>query len=533
MILKNGIFFYLYIILISLYLYNASSIIFPFKKLSSPYLIGYRSDKNNFNNSSKESYNSTQFFNDHYLFKFLTLIQIGSPPKNLISQLELYQDSFIIKNFPEVNFEIFNEIKNKGYQYKDSKTFKNLSNIINTNTNNDNNNNNELNICEDDLFLFTNINDIKQNKYTYFQNIKFELKYTNPNLNNNNIYNSLYFGLSLDTDNSLTNFIRQIYSKKIISSLIISFEYDINININIKETSKEYDGLIILGNYPHQIMPEKYSEEDLISFYSNQPNKMFITNFFISLDEISSINKEMTKYIFDNKRAILQLNSDLILGTVEYLSFIEKNFFGKYYELNICNKYITKTNFISDFMIISCEISPKLNLREFPNLYFYMKTENLKFEFTYEDLFMNIKNKYYFLIVFETNNLIWHIGKPLFSKYTFVYNGEAKTIGFYKNKKINSNDIKDNKKENVKLEINIGKIILFCAIFIVFIFLIIFISFRFGKKYNNIRKKFANELDDDNYEYNPKTKNEKDINGVEFNNKEKVLELINKTKDIM
>ena len=66
-----------------------------------------------------------------------------------------------------------------------------------------------------------------------------------------------------------------------------------------------------------------------------------------------------------------------------------------------------------------------------------------------------------------------------------------------------------------------------------FIFLIIFISFRFGKKYNNIRKKFANELDDDNYEYNPKTKNEKDINGVEFNNKEKVLELINKTKDIM
>ena len=218
---------------------------------------------------------------------------------------------------------------------------------------------------------------------------------------------------------------------------------------------------------------------------------------------------------------------------MEYLSFIEKNFFGKYYELNICNKYTTKTNFISDFMIISCEISQKLNLREFPNLYFYMKTENLKFEFTYEDLFMNIKNKYYFLIVFETNNLIWHIGKPLFSKYTFVYNGEAKTIGFYKNKKINNNDIKDNKKENVKLEINIGKIILFCAIFIVFIFLIIFISFRFGKKYNNIRKKFANELDDDNYEYNPKTKNEKDINGVEFNNKEKVLELINKTKDIM
>ena len=520
MILKNGIFFQLYIIFINFYFYNSSSIIFPFKIISSPYLTGYRSDKNNYNN--KEIYNSTQFFNDHYIFKLLTLIQIGSPPINLISQLELYQDSFLIKNYPEVNFEIFNEIKNKGYQYQNSIAFRNLSNIINSN------NDNNQNICEDDLFLFTNINDIKENKYTCFHNIKLELKKSNPNHNNNIIYNSLFFGLSLDSDNSLTNFIRQIYSKKIISSLIISFEYNIN------EISKEYDGIIILGNYPHQIMPEKYREEDLISFYSNQPNVMFITNFYICLDEISSINKDMTKNIFDNKRTILQLNSDLILGTVEYLSFIEKNFFKKYYELNICNKYITKTNFISDFMIISCEINNELNLSEFPKLNFYMKTENLTFEFTYEDLFMNLKNKYYFLIVFETNNLIWRLGKPLFSKYTFVYNGEAKTIGFYKNKKIYNNTIIDNKKENVKLEINTGKIILFCAVFVLFIFLIIFISFRFGKKYNNNnRKKFANELDDDNYEYNPKTKIEKDINGVEFNNKEKVLELINKTKELV
>ena len=529
MILKNGIFFQLYIIFLSFYFYNSSSIIFPFKKISSPYLTGYRSDKNNYNNNNKEIYNSTQFFNDHYLCKLLTLIQIGSPPQNLISQLELYQNTFLIKNFPEVNFEIFNEIKNKGYQYKESITFKNLSN-----TKNSNNDNNEQNICEDDLLLFTNINDIKENKYTVFHNIKFELKNLNPNFNNNNnIYNSLFFGLSLDSDNSLTNFIHQIYSKKIISSLMISFEYNININININATSKEYDGLIILGNYPHQIMPEKYKEEDFISFYSNQPNIMFITNFYISLDEISSINNDMTKYIFDNKRTTLQLNSDLILGTVEYLDFIEKNFFEKYYELNICNKYITKTNFISDFMIISCDISPTLNLSEFPNLNFSMKSENLTFEFSYEDLFMKIKNKYYFSIVFETKNLIWHLGKPLFSKYTFVYNGEAKTVGFYKNKKINGNDIIDNKKENVKLEINTGKIILFCVVFVLFIFLIIFISFRFGKKYNNNRKKFANELDDDNYEYNPKIKKEKDINGVEFNNKEKVLELINKTKDIV
>ena len=61
--------------------------------------------------------------------------------------------------------------------------------------------------------------------------------------------------------------------------------------------------------------------------------------------------------------------------------------------------------------------------------------------------------------------------------------------------------------------------------------MIISISFRLGKKFNNNRKKFANELDDDNYVYNPNEnykKFEKDINGIKLNEKEKIMELINK-----
>ena len=514
MILKNEFFFHLFIFYTHLYFYISSSIIFPFKRISSPYLIGYRSDKNIPNNKIKEIYNSTQFFNDHYTIKMLSLIKIGSPSKNVIVQLELYQDSFLINNFAEVNFDLFNETKNKGYHYNDSISFNNLSIISN-------NRQTSHTIGEDDLFLYTSINNIKEKKYSCFHKFKFEIK--NSNINNS-IYNSLSIGLSLDTDNSLTNFIRQLYSNKAISTLMISIEY------NLEEITEGYDGFLILGNYPHQLMPEKYREEDYISFYSNQPNTMFITNFFISFDEISSINKDQTKFAFDNKRTVLQLNSDLILGTIEYLDFIENNFFKKYYELNICQKYITKTNFISDFIIISCEINQKLNFGEFPNLNFYIKSENLSFEFTYKDLFMIAENKYFFCVIFETKNLIWHLGKPLLSKYTFVYNGEAKTIGFYKNRKI-SKDIIDNNNGKTTFEINTGKIIIFCVAFFIFIFLIIFISFRLGKKFNNNRKKFANELDDDNYVYNPNEnykKFEKDINGIKLNEKEKIMELINK-----
>ena len=289
--------------------------------------------------------------------------------------------------------------------------------------------------------------------------------------------------------------------------------------------------MIILGKYPHQILPDIYKEEDFISFYSNQPNIMRITNFFLSFDEINSINNNKIKTVHKNNRAILSLNSGLITGTSEYLDFIENNFFGKYYKLNICHKYKTKTEFISDFIIISCDNIDKLKFEEFPNLNFVMNSENLIFEFTYKDLFLKVENKYYFLVVFETNNIIWNIGKPLLLKYTFVYNGEAKTIGFYK-KRINNkyNSLDNNNKENIKIERNIGKIIIIFISFIIFIVLISFISYRYGKKYNSKRKILANELDE-NFEYNPKIKYqsfEKDVNSEIYNKEEKHLELMEK-----
>jgi hypothetical protein len=521
MILKNEIYLNLIIISLNFFSIETSTIIFPFKTIPSPYLIGYRTDKNNFNNNNKVTYNSSKFFDDNYIFKLLSLSKLGSPPKNIISSLELFQDNLLIKNYLDISDEIFNKQEIKEYQYKQSSTFKNLTKIWETN-------NNEYQKCmgEDNLYLFSSIDDMRENKYSRLNNFKFELDNFQKTDSN---FHSLSIGLSLDRDNSITNFMRQLYNNKIISSFIISFEY------KIKDIIEGYDGILIIGDYPHQLMPDKYKEEDFISFYSNQPNTMFITNFYINFDEIGSINKNKEKFIFNNIRSILKLNSNLITGTIEYLDYIEQNFFGKYYKLKICQRYKTKTEFISEFIIISCDIKNDLKLEEFPNLYFNMKSENLSFEFTYKDLFVEINNKYYFLIIFETKNFIWQIGKSLFLKYTFVYNGEAKTIGFYKKRIGNNNDIESKNNDNNKswkMEINIWKLFLFIFLFAIFIFLIAFISFRYGKKIHLMRKKHANELDDDNFEYNPNLKYKKfnkDVNEINYNAEEKHLELINKT----
>ena len=523
MILNNGIFLYLIIFSSNFIFYNFSPIIFPFKKLASPFLKGYRTDKNNVINNKEESYNSSQFFNQHYIFKFLTMIGIGSPPKKIISQIEIFEDSLIIKDFSDINIQIFNQKDYAEYKTMESSTFKNISETKKYN-------NVEITKYrgEDELYFFTSIDDIKENKYTNFQKIKFELG--NFIINESNYY-SLSIGLNYDLDNSITNFMRQLHSRKIISSFLISFEY------NIDDITKEYNGLLMIGKYPHQLIPDKYKEEDFISFYSNQPNAMFITNFFIHFDEMSSIDKDKIKNVFQNQRAVLRLNSDLIVGTTEYLDYIDKSFFEKNYKLNVCQKYKTNTQFLTDFIIISCDVNNNLNLEEFPSLKFDMKAENLSFELTYKDLFIKIHNKYYFSITFEMNNLVWHIGTPLFNKYTFVYNGEAKTVGFYKKKIIKNDKIinNNNNKKDWKLEMNIGKIIIILILLFIFIFLIAFISYHHGKKIHFIRKRHANELIDDNFEYKPNIKYKKfgkDVNEKNYKGNEKQLELVEKTDDI-
>jgi hypothetical protein len=147
-------------------------------------------------------------------------------------------------------------------------------------------------------------------------------------------------------------------------------------------------------------------------------------------------------------------------------------------------------------------------MKEFPPLIFYIKSENITFEFTYKDLFKKINDKYYFLIIFERFvSGYWRFGKPFYKKYTFVYNGDAKTIGFYLDKNIlddyndKNQDGEKNNNKDWKLELSTLKIVIIIVLLMIFISLVIIISYFAGKKCNEKRKRYANELDDDNFVY--------------------------------
>ena len=199
---------------------------------------------------------------------------------------------------------------------------------------------------------------------------------------------------------------------------------------------------------------------------------------------------------------------------------IKENFFKKYISSNICiEKTLTLSSGLKEYLII-CGPSMKADLKYFPTLYFL----NIKFQCTfnldYNDLFIEINNKIYFLIVgkdMESN--IWNLGKIFMIKYPFIFNEDKKTISFvYLNKfdkkdeqnKDMPNDNTDNKNnDNSKIK-QFFKDYYYIIILIICVIISIIFVIYIGRKIWKKRRVRANELDD-NVDYIEDVNNYKNI----------------------
>ena len=448
-----------------------SIIILPFKIIGLPSLEDVE---------EKESYNSIKFFNDKYTFRMFSPLKLGSPPQDIIAFINFNYNHLLLGKLLQMPENIYPISFYKGYKYDESYTFINITSINNTKKLDSKNC-----ICNETIYLFSKIKDLEENIYTPFPSFEFRIE-KNTNFINKSLY-GLIIGLQLKDDKKHeTNFLKQIIKKNIISSNIISFEF-----------KNENEGFLILGKYPHEYMPEKYKKENFKMIYPYRLKDAYLTNFVINFEEIySSINDE--KYLIQKfAQGYLFINTGFIEGVKEYKNFIEKQFFNKYINMSICQKNHTTLDY-DKYTIFSCYENKIFNLEEFPSLNFNIKSENLFFEFTYKDLFKKIDDKYYFLVVFKNYDVgSWNIGKPFYLKYTLVYNGESKAIGFYSKLNLNKNE---KKSGTILFELNAFKIVMIILLFLAFIFLIMILSYFFGKKMNLMKKRRANELDD-NYDY--------------------------------
>ena len=119
---------------------------------------------------------------------------------------------------------------------------------------------------------------------------------------------------------------------------------------------------------------------------------------------------------------------------------------------------------------------------------------------------------YIFCLLYFKDENGWKLGKPFLKKYQFSFNYDGKYIKFYKQTK---NDEKD---KGIPLYILIISVV--GTIFIVA--LIAFLLFKFYFYNKCTRKKRANELTDDDFEYTSKgdeqkNNDEKDKLGLDIN----------------
>ena len=322
-------------------------------------------------------------------------------------------------------------------------------------------------------------------------------------------------------------------------------------NLFAKDKNKTYDGLIVFGKYPHEVMPNEYDiknlfwtnaflshprlsnrEEIIWGFKFNQIYMDYGNNNLLHFDYMNGYFDFNVEYIFPPYEYYIQIKN--FFRPLRKICFIDSNARFGYKDLNI-------------YRMVYCDYEEfgKKYLKTFPKLVFKIDAFDEVFEFTYKDLFKPIyDNKYYLFLIFtgrfwrateliiQNRNYPWTLGRMFFKKYQFVFDSLNKRVGYYNTKKINpafksseeinidkektkeeqSNNNKNTKEEkNSKINENkLNKnenpkdnklfdsiyIVIFVVVFSIVLIVIIGFIYEYRSKKGQ-RKKRMNELNDE------------------------------------
>jgi len=461
--------------------------------------------------SLKENIDLYEYLFENNLYTNLT---IGSPPQIVKSLIKFESKGFYIY---QGAFNYTLSSTSKKYHWKIDKWFFNSISYMIT-----------------DHFYFKSFNDYKNiqpNIIKTNETLLIVISKIKENINKN-YFNYGILGLSynekktLESPESGINFMNICKNNWNLKNKVFYFDFDKDNYTYNKFFNNYHKGYLILG----KDLTEDEQEKNGIRYTYLSKDKD-TSNWIINFDHIYSRKNYGHNLEFNYKQLGAQIivNMPNIIGTQEYLNYINETFFSELINQKICFvRIINDTENKSDLFSFVCDgksdiFKNALN-NDFSELIFESKDLEKNFSLYIYDLFSyNNFNKsdanLYFLVLFYHNqkklNKNWILGVPFCKKYTLSFDYENKRVGYYLSKEIQMLEQKDNKYINIIFKI-IGIIFLIGIIFI--------LGMKFQKKQIKIpRKNKANELDDD-YEYSPYENKEhnKDINKNENNNNKNV-----------
>ena len=412
-----------------------------------------------------------------------TTLSFGSPPKNIDFYLSMKQLSFsILSN---------NCIKGSHSSYDPSLS----DNFINlTSYNNTFDLISKACWATDKCTFYNNIH-LSQN--ISFDSLKFILG-INSSPKNENIDSEKLCGniglmrYSYKTILTTNHFIYYLKNNNIINTNkwgIFFFDKENSFNID-KKIQSEYDGVFIAGisNDSYIDIFKTDNIETAYSYSSSYWSYSFSKIFY---------NDTEKEYMCGNSIPVeFVIDMNYISSTRIYYESIKNYFFKKFLEQKLC---VEEKVFIPDednnYMII-CDLNIKRHLSSFPKIYFYSERLSYVFNLDFNDVFIELNGKIYFLIIFkEEINTIWRIGKIFMRKYPFIFDYDQKTISFVHLNKYGRVPNEQNKKDNNNSN-NIFldfKLYLFIFLLIIGVIIGVLIGKKLWKKQRRVR---ANELDD-------------------------------------
>ena len=496
---KKSIFLLFYFILII----QSKYIVIPLKKYT------YNYDEN------------STLLSNIYSNLYYTELSIGERKQTLITFINTttHSNFGIYNKLCDSRFYLEDSKINKNYNYSNSSTFTQIGE-------------GEMNKGTEDILIKDEINFFTNFELTEEKKVKNISLLYNPN-NKEYILDDVgidfiiekekkttcgYIGfkLRLKTQTVNNNLLEQLKEKEIISNTIFTFVEANKNNEIYKKNNIDY--LLIIGDELYNIFTQKdiskyisekydknnYREKNKINDYIMDKGYYFIwkitfSNIYINIDNNVIYMKQIEDVFLDN-------DFGLISGTREYRDLIEQSFFNEYINKSKCKRDILRTNDLGSFYYYICDSDISIN--NFPNL--YLKSTNFQYEFqlTKDELFVEDKDKIYFLIVFEFSKVnTWKLGKPFLEKYLFSYNYDAKTIIFY-NENLSKDESNTNNNKNNKYIIII--------VVIVLLLIALVIGFLFGRniyyKRKNLKALEMNSSLEYGYENENLNSNENNIN---------------------
>ena len=333
---------------------------------------------------------------------------------------------------------------------------------------------------------------------------------------NHNKINSYYLNIGFQIVNEKKykereqyNFIYQLKKRNIIQKYdwCLFFEKGKNNNGIFLYNPDELinaKGKLLIGDLPNNYNPNNFNENQLLTSYSKYENQIFKWNLeFSDIFYNKTSNDTIKIYIRD---VHLNINNYIVLCPMTYYYNIKRDYFDFYLSKKLCHVHQG-----SEYKTFYCEKSENFNvenLKQFPILYMEHKEFQFTFEFTYEDLFIEKDNKYWFLValsVYNNDMEEWFMGIIFLRKYNLIFNQDTKTISYY-----NINLPISTSKNNFGKILKFEKYINYFIIFIIILLVIIFGLYIIKKILKSKDKKRLNQevdfdyINQDNYNKNEK-----------------------------